>query len=107
MKSFIEECVGEYDVFDKCGYDEQKILRKSLSFVLPQIVERELTQKQRLCFEMFYMNKKTQCEIAQILCLSQPTVSRHIKSAENIINRIGKYCILGIKKANEQWEMIQ
>ncbi len=107
MKSFIEECVGDYDAFDKCGYDEQKILRKSLSFVLPQIVERELTQKQRLCFEMFYMNKKTQGEIAHILRLSQPTVSRHIKSAENIINRIGMYCIYCINKTNEQWERLQ
>ena len=106
MKSFIEECVGKYDVFDETGWDEQKILKNSLSFVLPKIIENELTQKQRLCFEMFYFRHKTQNEIATILHLSQPTVSRHIKSAQSIINRIGTYCIYGIRKTNEQWEKI-
>ena len=107
MKSFIEECVGEYAIFDKDGFDEQKILKNSLSFVLPKIVENELTQKQRLCFEMFYLKHKKQDEIAKILRLSQPTVSRHIKSAENIINRVGIYCIYSIKKTSEQWEKLQ
>ncbi len=107
MKSFIEECVGEYDEFDECGYDEQKILQNSLKFILPQIVERELTQKQRICFEQFYIRRKSQNEIARMLRLSQPTVSRHLKSAESIVNRIGMYCIYGIKKTNEQWEKLQ
>ena len=56
---------------------------------------------------MFYIDKKNQKEIASILRLSQPTVSRHIKSAEVIIEKIGSYCIFSISKTNEQWINLQ
>lgn len=57
--------------------------------------------------KMFYIDKKNQKEIASILRLSQPTVSRHIKSAEAIIEKIGSYCIFSISKTNEQWINLQ
>ena len=56
---------------------------------------------------MFYIDKKNQKEIASILRLSQPTVSRHIKSAKAIIEKIGSYCIFSISKTNEQWINLQ
>ena len=101
MIRFFEEYMGSYNPFEDRGCDEQRILRNSLYAVL------ELTQKQRLCFEMFYIDKKNQKEIASILRLSQPTVSRHIKSAEAIIEKIGSYCIFSISKTNEQWINLQ
>ena len=107
MIRFFEEYMGSYNPFEDRGCDQQRILRNSLYAVLPKIVKNELTQKQRLCFEMFYIDKKNQKEIASILRLSQPTVSRHIKSAEAIIEKIGSYCIFSISKTNEQWINLQ
>lgn len=107
MIRFFEEYMGSYNPFEDRGCDEQRILCNSLYAVLPKIVKNELTQKQRLCFEMFYIDKKNQKEIASILRLSQPTVSRHIKSAEVIIEKIGSYCIFSISKTNEQWINLQ
>ena len=63
MIRFFEEYMGSYNPFEDRGCDEQRILRNSLYAVLPKIVKNELTQKQRLCFEMFYIDKKNQKEI--------------------------------------------
>ena len=46
--------MGSYNPFDSAGYDEQVIMRNSLFAVVPKIAKNELTQMQRICFEMFY-----------------------------------------------------
>lgn len=103
MSGFFEEFMGSYNPFDSAGYDEQVIMRNSLFAVVPKIAKNELTQMQRICFEMFYFEKKNQKQIAAVLHISQPSVCRHLKSAKMIIEKIGGYCILSIKKTNEQW----
>ena len=60
MSGFFEEFMGSYNPFDSAGYDEQVIMRNSLFAVVPKIVKNELTQMQRICFEMFYFEKKNQ-----------------------------------------------
>lgn len=107
MSGFFEEFMGSYNPFADTGCDEQKIMRNSLYAVVPKIANNELTQMQRLCFEMFYIEKKNQNQIAAILHISQPSVCRHLKSAKMIIEKIGGYCILSIKKTNEQWINMQ
>lgn len=107
MSGFFDEFMGSYNPFDDIGYDEQAIMRKSLYAVVPKIAKNELTQMQRICFEMFYFEKKNQKQIAAILHISQPSVCRHLKSAKTIIEKFGGYCILSIKKTNEQWARIQ
>ena len=107
MSGFFEEFMGSYNPFDSAGYDEQVIMRNSLFAVVPKIAKNELTQMQRICFEMFYFEKKNQKQIAAVLHISQPSVCRHLKSAKMIIEKIGGYCILSIKKTNEQWEKLQ
>lgn len=103
MKNFLEQCVADEDIFDSDSADEQIILRKALSSVLPEIIKNELTQKQSLCLRLFYVHGKSQTEIARQLKLSQPTVSRHIRSGGAIVNKILGYCLYSVKKANEQW----
>lgn len=103
MTDFIESCIGENPSFDTDGYDEQKILIKAMSDVLPIIIEKELTKMQSLCLRLFYVNGKTQTEIARQLHLSQPTVSRHIASAKKITNNRLAYCYYTVKKANNYW----
>ena len=98
MSGFFEEFMGSYNPFDSAGYDEQVIMRNSLFAVVPKIAKNELTQMQRICFEMFYFEKKNQKQIAAVLHISQPSVCRHLKSAKMIIEKIGGYCILSIKR---------
>ena len=85
------------------SFDEQKILLNSLQAVFPLIIERELTQKQSLCLRMYCVEHMSQRRIAEIMKLSQPTVSRHISSAKKIINKYLNYCYYSLKKSNEQW----
>lgn len=103
MISFIDEYMTDKNRFDDDGYDEQKILLKSISKVLPLIIKNELTPKQSLCLRLFYIHNKSQVEIARELKLSQPTVSRHIKTAKDITNKYLNYCYYSVSKANEQW----
>ena len=107
MKDFLEKCVADRDFFEDDSDDEQKILSKALSRVLPKIIENELTPRQSICLRLFYVHGKTQTEIARELKLSQPTVSRHINTARAIVNKILGYCLYSVKKANEQWLKIE
>lgn len=85
------------------SFDEQKILLKALQAVFPLIIEKELTQKQCLCLKMYCVEHMSQRRIAEVMKLSQPTVSRHISTAKKIINRYLNYCYYSLKKSNEQW----
>ena len=103
MSGFFEEFMGSYNPFDSAGYDEQVIMRNSLFAVVPKIVKNELTQMQRICFEMFYFEKKNQKQIAAVLHISQPSVCRHLKSAKMIIEKslLALRARLAAKKARE------
>lgn len=103
MISFIDEYMTDKNRYEEDGFDEQKILLKSISAVLPMIIKNELTPKQSLCLRLFYIHRKSQVEIARELKLSQPTVSRHIKTARDITNKHLGYCYYSVSKANEQW----
>ncbi len=91
----------DYDVAE--GFDREKARQKALRKVLPVIMENELTQRQRVCLKYMYISGKSQGEIAHILGLSQPTVSRHINTAKNIVNSELKYCYYAISSALESY----
>lgn len=103
MIDFVEEYMSDKNKTDDDGIDEQRILIKSMSKVLPLIIKNELTPRQSLCLRMFYVFGKSQVEIARELKLSQPTVSRHIKTAKDIVNKFLSYSFYSVKQANEQW----
>lgn len=103
MIDFVDTYMTDANAYDDAGYDEQKILLKSMSKVLPLIIKNELTPKQSLCLRLFYVHRKSQTEIARQLRLSQPTVSRHIKTGKDITNKFLNYCYYSVNKANEQW----
>lgn len=103
MINFVEAYMTDKNAEPEEQWDEQRILIKAVSQALPLIVKNELTQKQSLCLRLFYIHNKSQVEIARELKLSQPTVSRHIKSAREITNRFLNYCYYSVSKANEQW----
>ncbi|HBN38664.1 MAG TPA: hypothetical protein DD404_03970 [Ruminococcaceae bacterium] len=103
MIDFVEEYMTDINNYEDNGFDEQRILIKAMSKVLPMIIKNELTERQNLCLRMFYVFGKSQVEIARELKLSQPTVSRHIKSAKDIVNKFLSYSFYSVKQANEQW----
>lgn len=107
MIDFVEEYMSDKSMPDDNGFDEQRILISSVSQALPLIIKNELTQRQSLCLRMFYVYGKSQVEIAKELKLSQPTVSRHIKSAKDIVNKFLAYSFYSVKQANEQWLRVE
>lgn len=54
-----------------------------------------------------YINGKTQKEIANLMKLSQPTVSRHINAAKEILNNSLKYCYIALEKGIDEYEKEQ
>lgn len=88
------------------GYDREKAKQKAFQAVVPLIMSNELTQKQSVCLRYKYINNKNQAEIAEILQLSQPTVSRHISTAKEIMNNSLQYCYIALTKAIDEYEKL-
>ncbi len=93
-----------HDRYD--GYDEEMAKKKAFSTVLPLIMNNELTQKQSICLQYHYVNGKSQAEIAKMLHLSQPTVSRHINAAKSIVNNKLKYCYIAVDKGLSEYDRL-
>ena len=81
--------------------DTQTITRRALLAVLPMVLEQELSPRQRTCLRAFYVDGKSQTEIARRLGLSQATVSYHIHAAKAAANRLLHYCQIAVAKAND------
>ena len=58
---------------------------------LKNIIQGELTEKQRKCVLMYYGEKRKMKDIAQILGIGIPSVSRHIKKAKLRIKKTMEY----------------
>ncbi|MBM3240736.1 sigma-70 family RNA polymerase sigma factor [Candidatus Poribacteria bacterium] len=115
-KSFsrFHELLLDSDVLDKLPYeclfsyqsrkDQKKQLlkereRKQILKELLDIIEYELTQRQRDCIKLYFLQEKTQAEVAEILGISRRVVSQHIygicrdgKRIGGAIKKIRKVC---------------
>jgi RNA polymerase sigma factor (sigma-70 family) len=115
-KSFprFHELLLDSDVLDKLPYecllsyqsrkDQKKRLlkereRKQVLKELLDIIEYELTQRQRDCIKLYFLQEKTQAEVAEILGISRRVVSQHIygicrdgKRIGGAIKKIRKVC---------------
>lgn len=83
--------------------DSQKVSRSAISSVLPLILKNDLTDRQRDCLKMKYVDDLNQAEIAKRMGLSQPTVCRHIAIAKSIVNNRLSYCLVALNRANNMW----
>lgn len=88
------------------GYDREKAKQKAFATIVPLIMNNELTPKQSACLKYKYISNKSQAEIADILKISQPTVSRHINAAKEIMNNSLQYCYIALSKAIDEYERL-
>lgn len=97
-----------YSMSSWCDDSKDKELsqQKAFSEILPLIISNELTEKQQRCFKYKYILGKNQEEIAQLMHISQPTVSRHINSAKNAINASLKYCYVALSKGLDEYDRL-
>lgn len=97
-----------YNLTSTFGESDDKAIarRRAFSAVLPIIIDNELTPRQSTCFKFKYLENKTQDEIASQLKLSQPTVSRHISTAKDIVNNNLKYCYLALSKGIDEYDKL-
>jgi len=99
MKDFVEEFYFHPEFDGEEGYDRERAERAAVAKLLPVIMERELTKRQSVCLRYHYIHGKSQQEIAEILQLSQPTVSRHLQAAKRIVNEELAYCYAAMHTA--------
>lgn len=92
--------------FGNDGDDRLQAQRKAFASIIPLIINNELSERQSICFRYKYISGMSQREIANALKLSQPTVSRHINSAKDIINSSLKYCFLAVKSGLDEYDKI-
>ena len=101
MAGFIDEICASPLANERGTVDYKAVSRRAIKEVLPIIIENDLTPRQRECIELKYYQGKTQSEIAQQLLLTQPTVSHHIKTAQEIIKNRLYYCDEALKSAQK------
>lgn len=103
MTDLIEKYYADKSILDEPDIDTQAVCKHAVETVLPLILKNELSQRQRECLKMKYVQNLSQIEIARRLHISQPTVCRHITLAKDIVNNRLSYCLAALKKANNIW----
>ena len=76
---------------DRESREEEDEDRARLLKVLKKAVEGELTPRQRECVMLYYGGRKNEKEIALLLGVRTPTVSRHLKKARERLHRVLNY----------------
>lgn len=65
--------------------------RERMRRLLGRAINRELTDRQRCCLQMYYLEGMKMKDIAVALSLSRSTVSRHISAATAKLRHIASY----------------
>ena len=107
MVDFVDNYYYDVGVVGCEEEDRARAKRKAFEYVVPLIIKNELTQQQSICLRYKYINGKSQNEIADILKLSQPTVSRHINAAKDVLNNSLKYCYIALSKGIDEYQREQ
>jgi predicted transcriptional regulator len=71
------------------GADDRLRSSEEVTLVLHAIIVSVLTTRQRQVVERYYLEGRTQVEVATELGISQATVSQHLKGRRRGCNRIG------------------
>ena len=68
-----------------------RLERERMKHILTRAIRRELTDRQRDCITMYYLEGMKVKDIATAMHLSRSTVTRHIQSATHKLQRIASY----------------
>lgn len=68
-----------------------------MEILLRRAIQEELTERQRTCLLLYYGDRHTMPEIADILNLTRGTVSKHIRKATDRLRRVLQYSAAGAK----------
>lgn len=77
--------------------------KSKMDIILPaihSIMQDQLTEKQRLCVEMYYFENRNTTKIAEFLGTSRANVSKHIRRALSRMEKSMRYLFL-IKNEEE------
>ena len=107
MIDYVADYYYEIGSVPSGGADFDCARRKAVSLILPFILKEELSERQYICLKYKYELGKSQEEIAEILKLSQPTVSRHISSGKKAVNNKLKYCNAAVTAALNEYERLE
>lgn len=78
-----------YYLYNRGGDNRGEIER--MKRILKRAIRHELTDRQRYCITMYYLEGLKMTEIARSLNLSKSTVSRHISAATRKLRNIASY----------------
>ena len=106
MIDYVEDYYYEIGSVPSGGKEFDSARRKAFSLILPFIL-KELSERQYICLKYKYELGKSQEEIAKILKLSQPTVSRHISSGKKAVNDKLRYCNAAVTAALNEYERLE
>ena len=65
--------------------------RERMKRILVRAIRRELTDRQRDCITMYYLEGMKMKDIATMMHLSRSTVTRHIQSATRKLRKVASY----------------
>lgn len=80
-----------YLMYDNSRGADNRADRERMKKILFRAVKHELTERQRECLLMHYIEGVKMKDIAARLGLSKSTVSRHISAAERKLRRVAAY----------------
>ena len=78
-----------YSRYLSYGANEKE--RNKMKSIMLKAVENDLTHRQRECITMYYFNNMKMREIAAVLSLTTPTVSRHIHAGVKKLQNVARY----------------
>lgn len=68
-----------------------RLERERMKQILIRAIKHELTDRQRDCVTMYYLEGMKMKDIAQAMHLSRSTVTRHIQSATRKLRKVASY----------------
>lgn len=89
---FLSDKFGDfisYSLYNQGATNRPELER--MKKILYRAIRHELTDRQRECITMFYLNGMKMKDIASQLGLSTSTVSRHISSATRKLRKVASY----------------
>jgi RNA polymerase sigma factor (sigma-70 family) len=97
--SDISENVVSFSLYQKKGTNNRD--RQQMMKILYRAMQLELTDRQRDCITMYFLNGMKMKDIAADLGLSRSTVTRHIQAATRKLRKVASYYDIDIERMRD------